>query len=49
MKYMLRFTRDVAQMARRRGRNVHITLSMDVVNVRKRSPHACVSSQEKKS
>ena len=45
---MLRFSRDVEQTARMRGRNLCITSVLDVVNVRERNPHACVSAQEKK-
>ena len=46
---MVRFTRDVEKMARRRGRNPRKTLVVEVVSVRERSPQACVDTQEKKS
>src|SRR6266545_6622298 len=46
---MFRLTRDVEQMLRRRGRNPHITSLKDVPSVKERSPHMCVSAQEKKA
>ena len=46
---MLMFTRDVEQIARRLGRNTCIIFFVDVVSVNERSPHACVSAQERKS
>ena len=45
---MLRLTRDVEQVVRKCGRKPHIASFLNVVNVRDRSPDACVSIEEKR-